>query len=202
MTFIERFDKLFKIISLASYLYLVYTYFQLWISPSITDANSVSTYSTLILLEFVLIHSGAFMLVLSKSRFAFLFFFVLYLLVVLAFNAITPGNTIIYTYLIVVFNRMKWVLYKPSEDAKETLMAYSMVTGFIYLLCIIVIFWVLGENGLVPHFGLTEEYLLTSGYKGMGNPHVNLAFGAVYFTLLSIGKIVTTFSRKKKKKHN
>jgi hypothetical protein len=180
-----------------SYLYLAYTYYQLWINPLPRDTNAISTYSIAIIVEFFLIHSGVFMLAFSKSKFAFIVLFLFYGLAILAYNVIAPGNTIIYSYLFVILNRMKWMLQEPSENIKDTLTAYSAITALIYLLCFMVILWALGENGLVPHFGLTEEYLLTSGYKGISNPHVTLAFGAVYFTLLSFVEILTMFSRKK-----
>lgn len=199
---LERSDIFFKCIGFLSYAYLAYTYYSLWAFPALNEGDLIFTYTILIALEFILIHSGVFMLVLSESKFALLFFFLFYGLFVLAINALTPDNTVMYTYMLVVFNRMRFAFYKqPSPELKKRMTAYS--AGIVLLYFLLFFIFKLGSD-LIPRLAFTKEYIAASGYHlpanisslGFENFYVALAFGFTYFTIIALIELRSVFYRK------
>lgn len=203
MNTIERYDTAFKFTSVLSYAHLAYTYYRLWVLPTPEDAEQILTYSLLMLFEFILIHSGVFMALFSKSRAALLFFIVFYSGFAFALNRLAPNNTILITYMFVVFNRMKTAFYARTPAMKRNIMKYSAVVATLYFFLLIA--FVFGE-GLIPALGVTEGFLSAIGYHSLTStggmfieePRVPLALGVVYFSVLGLGELWSILAKQKK----
>jgi hypothetical protein len=184
--------SIFSLIGVGLNIFLIYTFLKLWIHPQVSDIEIIFNLSFLMIFEFIMVHSGAFMSLLGRSWKGWLFFIVFYGLFALAFNAMVSSNEIIILYGAVVLNRMlPNILQKPNETdrAKGTIM--SGLYAMIYLLLFFTI--VLGVFR-IPQFGLTKEFLQAANYSEVNkfdegfarNPHVMMCFGVLYYLLLTL----------------
>jgi hypothetical protein len=204
MNNLSRYDIFLRCGGLLSYGYLIYTYFRLWAFPDLGDAELILTYSVLMGVEFIMVHSGVFMIILSGNKYGFIFLILFYGLFAWSFNAIIPGNKILFAYMFVVLNRMKFVLYPTSKELKTQLIVYSAFVAFLYFILLIA-FSV--EDSHIPVLGLTKEYISRSGYHlltdGGGllidKPQVGLAFGFTYFIILGLIEFFSIFAKNRLK---
>jgi len=166
-------------------------------SPSPEDGPTILTFIRLMEFEFILVHSGIFMAFLPR-RLSLMLFVPFYGVFALAFNSQIPGNTILWLYLIVIFNRMRFAFSNPTPEAKGLAFTFSILAAITYFLLLILF---TNGAGLVPRFGLTVNYLQSIGYEGniyLGDsesffgdlPHPALMMGIIYFTLLAIYDLV------------
>ena len=184
--------NLFSIIGVGLNLYLIYLFLRLWISPQYDDAEFIYSLGMLLIFEFVLVHSGAFMAVLAAIPFRdswkwWLVLIVFYGIFALVFNMFVVGNEILIVYGAVVLNRFLSKIGK-SEKQKEIEMGMSAVYGIIYFVLLFAI--VLGQD-IVPQFGLTDEFLRAVDWDNINQgvnvlPNALMLFGVLYYLLLTI----------------
>jgi len=189
MNFIEKYDNQFAFTGVLFNLALVIQAYLLWSNPSINDADKIYTIAILISFEFFMIHSGVFMAVFSR-KISLYIFFPLYGLFALAINAMADGNAVLYLYLIVVFQRMRFAFSDVNKGLKNKAIAFSTYAVLIWLFAIGIIMF--NKNNL-PLNALTEDFLTLSGYRDKHSigaftdtPHIAMAFCIIYYLLLAL----------------
>jgi hypothetical protein len=181
-------------IGIALYAALVVQYFILWVKPGPDDGARIATLTMMVIFEFVLGHSGVFMSVFPR-RVALIVFVPFYGLFALALNASLPGNAIMVLYCGVVLMRMRFIFSDPSEDAKFKSVGMSIISLFLFMVCII---GFSAASDVLPQLGLTSEYLSAIDFRNITSssgdfvdaPHAAMAMGMTYFTLLAMFEIL------------
>lgn len=176
--------------SIALYGFLVFEMLRLWIAPTEDDALRVLTLAVMIGMEFIMAHSGVFMAVMRRA-WAMAILVPIYGLFAWGFSSYIPGNEMMWIYFGVVAMRMRFAFSNPTEDQIGRNIGLSAVVVMTYFV-LIFLFAFNADN--VPQFGLTPEYLTASGFHELHDsggifidqPHVALAMGVVYFTLIAI----------------
>ena len=196
MGIIEKYEKRFEYAGILMNLFLAFQFFILWYSPELDQAGKIYTSLWLIVFEFFMVHSSVILAVLPK-RVSFIFLFVFYGTFAWIFNKMVPGNLILYIYLILVFNRMRYAFYEVDPLVKKRTVWSSRLAFVSYLILMVII--ALG-NQYVSRLGLTEEFLITSGYTQLASatglfveqPHLALCLGCIYYTVLSVEAFLLT----------
>ncbi|WP_409432047.1 hypothetical protein ACJ3XI_07440 [Litorimonas sp. RW-G-Af-16] len=186
-------NRLLGWVGIAIYAALVYEMLRLWISPQANEVDRIATLAVMMAFEFIMVHSGVFMAALPR-KFTIFFFVPFYGIFALIFNSLAPGNEILYLYMGVVFMRMRFAFSDADEATKAASVIMSILAVFIYF--VLVFIFAFGA-ALVPRLGLTEAFLEMAGYANAHNsggifidyPHVPLAMGTVYFTLLAMSEV-------------
>lgn len=204
MNIIEKYDKHFAYTGVLINLLMAYQFYMLLTKPGLDDAQKIYTIGVLIAFEFIMVHSGVFMSVFPKKLTLYVLF-PIYGLFALAFNTMVEGNHILYLYLIVVFNRMRFAFADVSANIKNRAVVTSALNAVTWF---ILIFVFLFNQEKFQIFGLTDEYLTLSGYYDIvgdntdvfnETPHVALIFAIVYYLFLALIEFfaVYVFSFKK-----
>ena len=193
MDIIEKYDKPFKYASILMHLILAYQYLSLWLYPEFTDAHKILSMSVLMSFEFVMVHSGVFMAVMPKKITLF-FLIPIYGLFAWAFTASLGNMSIVYIYLVVVFNRMRFAFSDVSPQMISKVFTMSVVAVAIYF-CLF--FLILFSNGVFGELGLTEDFLNSISYfenlnaegEFIEKPHIAISFGFFYYCLLVLFEV-------------
>ncbi|NDV65707.1 hypothetical protein [Bacteroides sp. 224] len=183
------FAWIFDLIDIGFCLFLAYQYFRLWFSPTPADISQVYYFATLMAFEFVMAHSGVFMAVMPV-KWSLLFFFPFYGLFAWAFTSSVGDLSILWIYLIVVFNRMRFAFFNVDgvEKSRMVMSAVATILIYFFLMLFIAIF-----SGLIPELGLSKDFLERADYasvkRGSGlfldEPQVAICFGAIYYILIA-----------------
>ncbi len=176
------------------YALLVFEMGRYWIAPDPNNTDRLQTLAVMMVFEFIMVHSGVFMAVMPK-KISLLFFVPVYGVFALAMNTMAPGNTILWIYLSVVFVRMRFAFSNPKGSEPQIAITISLCAVLIYFA--LLVSFILNAH-LVPKIGLTDQFLLESGYKDSittgglltDMPQVSMAMGVVYFSLLALIEIV------------
>jgi hypothetical protein len=201
---IEKYDKHFAYTGVLINLIMVYQFYILLTNPGLEDAHKIYTIAILTGFEFIMVHSGVFMSVFPK-KITLYFLFPIYGLFALAFNSMVEGNYILYLYLIIVFNRMRFAFADVSPAMKNRAVLGSVFNAMTWFVLIFV-FAFNAEKFKV--FGLTDAYLTLSGYYEISGsdggltaemPNVALLFAITYYLFLALIEffLIRTFSYKK-----
>lgn len=206
MNIIEKYDKGFAYSGIFLNLLLAYQCYRLWHNPGLEDAEKIYSLAILLAFEFVMVHSGVFMAVMSR-KITLLILAPLYLLFAFAFNASAPNNIVLITYLIVIFNRMRFAFTDVSEEIKSRAVFTSVLAVIIYFFLLMIVAF---NNESIDAHGLTEEFLSASNYNNikqtggifLDTPQVALCFGVWYYILLSVSDYFLLNANFKKKSAN
>ncbi len=189
MNIIEKYDKQFVYLSVVLNIMLAVQAYFLWSNPTLKDTDKIYTIAILVGFEFFMVHSGVFMAVLPKKASLFIFF-PLYGLFALAINSMAEGNTILYMYLIVVFQRMRFAFLDASKGLKNKAIGIAVYAAIIWFF---LIFIILFNKDKIPYLALNKEYLILSGFVNKHSigvfteePHVAMAFAIVYYLFLAL----------------
>ncbi|MGI9547602.1 MAG: hypothetical protein ACR2MM_10220 [Flavobacteriaceae bacterium] len=196
MGVIEKYEKPFEYAGVLMNLFLAIQFIMLWYSPGMEQAEKIYTSVWLIMFEFFMVHSSVVLAVLPK-KISFIFLFAFYGIFAWLFNRMVPGNLILYIYLILVLNRMRYAFYDVEVTIKKRTIWSSSIAFVTYIVLGLIIGF---GNEYVSQFGLTEEYLSTSGYNQMitkggffiDRPHLGLCLGAIYYIFLSVETVILT----------
>ncbi|TXE13059.1 hypothetical protein FUA26_04495 [Seonamhaeicola algicola] len=199
MNIIEKYDKPFQYGALALNLVMAYQFFMLWYQPTPNDIEKISSYITLMLFEFVLVHSGIFMAVMPKKLSLFIFV-PFYGIFALAFNSFSKDNTILILYCFVILNRMRFAFSNVPLQIKARVIFNAISSMGIYF---VLIFVVLILQSSIPFLGLTPAFLNETNFlknidatgEFIEKPHVTMCFGFLYYIGLSLVEVY--FLRKK-----
>ncbi len=181
--------KIWGWVGVLLYVILVVRMAFLLFAPGPEDGEIILTFGAMMAFEFILVHSGVTM-ALSPRNISLFILFPMYGIFALGLNAAIPGNAILFLYFSVVLTRMRFAFSEPNRDATIANIGFSIAAIITYFL-LVIIFAVSSEN--LPHFGITEAYLDSVNYSEIHDsggvfidmPHVPIAMGIVYFTLLS-----------------
>lgn len=172
-------------------LFMVCLLLRLWIWPQHSDVESIAFIGTLLGFEFIMVHSGVFMSFVPM-RYSLLFFFPAYGLFAWAFSAMAEdGGTIMFIYLLAVFNRMRFAFFTSDSSLKVRTFKAAFIRGFVYFFTVMPTAFFLCY--LFPRLGLTKAFLAESGYYETGGggflfdqgPHVTMGFGVLYYCALA-----------------
>ena len=162
-------------------------------APGPGDGEIILTFGAMMAFEFILVHSGVTM-ALAPRKISLFALFPIYGLFALGLNAAIPGNAILFLYLSVVLTRMRFAFSKPTREATIANVGFSIAAVITYF--ILVVLFALSSESL-PHFGITEAYLDSVNYSSLHDsggvfidmPHVPIAMGIIYFTLLAVYEV-------------
>ena len=171
------------------YVVLVFEMLRLWLSPDAMQIDRLNTLAVMMGFEFIMIHSGVFMSVMPR-KISLFFLIPFYSTFAFAMNTMVSGNTILWLYFGVVLLRMRFAFSNPSPHQKQRAILVSICAALLYFL--LLVFMVLIAD-LIPKFGLTNTFLNESGYRDslksggvfLDMPHVPMAMGVIYFTLIA-----------------
>ena len=180
----------FVFVEIATTLFLAFKYLSIWISPSATSPDAIAGYGTLIAFEFIMVHSGVMMAV-APRKIALLMLVPFYGVFALAFNAFMPNNEILWLYLFVVLGRMRFAFSDVNKNERIRMIVRSVGTVLLYFFLLMFVAF-LSER--VPLLGMTKDALEKINYfenqEASGlfveKPQTAMAMGAIYFTLLSV----------------
>ncbi len=200
---IQQYDKQISWITALSYLSLAIKHLWLWVAPIPTDIATIVSLSMLIAFEFIMLHSGLFMMAFSDFKKLVIFFILIYGLFAFGFNFFMPNNEIVYLYMFVILSRMRVIFFDKNETLKMNMFLYSVIRMMIYFVLIIPV--VLSEKH-IPALGLTKSFLeknhydtFTENMSGVfiDSPQVALLFGFIYFSILSFFESWKLLKKKK-----
>ena len=189
MNIIEKYENQFAYSGVVMNLLLAAQAYLLWTNPTVNDANKIYTIAVLMGFEFFMIHSGVFMAAFPR-KISLYVFFPLYGMFALAINAMTDGNAVLYLYLIVIFQRMRFAFFNANKGLKNKAISFSAWAVIIYMFSIMI---VLFNSDNVSVFGLTNDFLVISGYRDKhsvgvftDSPNLAMAFAVIYYGLLAL----------------
>ncbi|WP_335966758.1 hypothetical protein [Galbibacter sp. PAP.153] len=191
---IEKYDRQFEYAGILMNTFIVYQFLQLWFFPQLNQAEKIYSMSSLMAFEFVLVHSGVFMALMPK-KWSLIVFVPFYGLFAYAFNKSMPNNVILITYMFVILNRMRFAFFNVDKKLKDRTILFSIIALIAYF---VLLFIVAFSSKILPPFGLTNEFLNTSGYNELKNssggsgglfldaPQTGLLMGVLYYSVLTI----------------
>jgi hypothetical protein len=192
-----------SLIGIVLNLCFVYTFLKVWIQPQVDDVEMIFSLIVLVFFEFVLVHSGVFMIAFGQSWKAWLFLIVFYGLFALAFNAIVKNNQILILYSAVVLNRMLPKLLNKEKTDNRKELGISVGYAMIYIVLIISVVF---ASTIIPQFGLTPEFLEAANYDDIKSringdiidmPHAIICFGILYYLILTFMDLILIIRRMK-----
>jgi hypothetical protein len=186
----SKFLALFEYLDIAFTLFLSYQFFRLWFSPNIEDAAMIYSFAILMGFEFIMVHSGVFMSV-SPFKISLLIFFPIYGLFALTFNTLIDNDTVLWLYLIVVFNRMRFAFFNTNDTERAKTIMFSVGAVSLYF---VLTFFVCLVSWILPDFGLNAKFLEASNYESLkrvgglftDTPKTAMCLGGFYYLLLSL----------------
>lgn len=186
----KRPPAFFNYLSVLLNLALAYVYLKLWVAPQPDEVDRIFYMAILMGFEFIMVHSGVFMAAMPL-KISILVFVPVYALFALAFTSMVGDFSILWLYLIVVLNRMRFAFFNTDKETKIQLMGISALAAMIYFLLLII---VAVASPLIPKLGLSDAFLQYANYseaKKHGGlltdePQVAMCFGTMYYTLLAV----------------
>lgn len=183
-------------------LLIVFPFLSFWVSPQASDIERIYSCAVLIGFEFIMVHSGVFMAVVP-ARISLFIFFPIYGLFAIAFSMMVNDNFILYTYLLVVFNRLRYAFFNVSKEVQRKLIIKSALAAVSYFAVVIV--GVLCSSS-IPTLGLSTNFSQKSNYNHtklhggvlLDQPHIAMFIGASYYVLLAIIEFTIAYKKPKK----
>ena len=196
--------SIFSLIDIALTCYMAYLILSLWLYPQASDVELIYNLAALMAFEFIMVHSGVFMSFLGRSWKAWLCAIIFYGLFALVFNAFVTDNRIIFLYAGVVLNRVLAGIMTRDETERAKRAGFSALYAIIYFF---LLFFVAIYSFIIPKFGLTSDFLKSSGYHDTvingglftDTPHTAMCFGVLYYASLSLVALFAIFYRPKEK---
>ena len=151
INFVSKRQNQLLYLELIQYLLFSIIYLVAWVSPSQFSPEFIHSLEIILVFEFVLVHSGLFM---SLGIYSVLIFFPFYFLFAWAFNHILADNTIMYIYLLTIFNRLLMgIEVSKRKNNNPAIRAFyrCFATYFPILIGTIAL------SKLLPDFGLTVD---------------------------------------------
>lgn len=166
-------------------LFMAGWFLRLWIAPHVEDANDIYSLSVLLAFEMLMMHSGTFM-AFFPPKWSIFIFIPAYGLFAWAYSYALEDNFILWIYLIVVLNRMRFAFFNKDIGLRMRTMKSSFISTFIYLIVLVL---TLAVSDYLPAFGLTEAFLEEAQPKDsffLDGPVFVMAFGTFFYVCLAI----------------
>lgn len=198
LNILEKYNNQFEYAAILMNVFIAYQFFTLWTNPHLFGTERIFTLAILMAFEFIMVHSGVFMAVMPKKISLFILF-PIYGLFALAFNAAINDHIILITYLLVIFNRMRFAFSDVSNSIRKQAIFKSVLAALTYFAFIFL--FAIGAD-YVPELGLTKNALAQLNYPGdvttsglfVDMPQVAIGFGCTYYCVLAI---IEAFSLRK-----
>lgn len=184
-------------ISAAPDLLMALTFLATWIDPTALGNHMINYLVLIMLMEFITIHSSAFfgaVLISNVSKgkkvFSLLGLGAFYTMFVAAFSLSSGEWWPIVAFWGLIFNRLMSVVLGKSPDGKQqvSIMAMWVIGTICYLGGVFIT-----ALAPVPELGVTYEYVQSLHIAEHGlwfdEPHRLIAFGFLYFTLISFAEL-------------
>jgi len=189
------FNNLTAWIGIGVYIALILQMLRVWIAPQADDIELILTLAVMMGFEFIMVHSGIFMAVMPRKLSLFLFIPFCGIFA-LTMNALLPNNYILWLYGSIIFTRIRFAFSNPDQETINRSISMSIKAAILYFVLIMSFSF---GSGLIPEFGLTQDFLTQSGYwdivKTGGlfpeKPYVPIAIGVVYFSLIALIEVKT-----------
>jgi hypothetical protein len=176
-------------------------YLTAWVAPSIVGAEAVRNLMLTMLIEFVVMHSGAFYGGISSvakigraTRVLMLTgLTAFYMMFVFAFSLAFDSTWPIFAFLWLFLCRFFHVWMHPSQSSEET----ARTTGLWAASVATYIFGAFATVMLpLPALGITPEFIasmhLSGGGEWIERPYTVIAFGLIYFSVQGFAKYLAT----------
>ena len=189
--------RLAPLASAIPYFLLVVTLIRVWVAPMSVDHGRWVPFAVgLMCLEFVVLHSGAFMGALAvgdvptrRKVMAFLALAALYGLFALGFSLAIGTWSLMRIYGLLMAGRFLTVMAASSEG-KVLLILRSGVGVAAYLASVFLTLFVPIPSGGISYAVLDEVYPDRGSGVWEQNPEVAIAAGVIYFTALGVFELV------------
>ena len=172
-------------------------YLWTWLQPLRFDSDAVKTLMLVMLIEFLVVHSGGFLgvTVLSdgtsklRKSFALLGLGCFYLMFAAAFSLAFDAWWPVWTFLWLLGSRfaLVWLSPIPRESEADRQMALWGLSVAAYLGAVFA-----GVFLPLPELGIRHELLSSFGLTGGGlwveKPQTVIASGAIYFAIMAVSK--------------
>lgn len=169
---------------------------RVWRTPMSVDGGAwVRLGVGVMIMEFVLVHAGSFLLILTAVADAGRWFWAVvislfYGLFAWGISAIFKSRALLHSFLWVLAGRYLALAMGLSSEQRTQLIAVSIVSAVLYLLIA-----PLSVIVPCPRFGITKSIAEASRQPGVrgewvDEPHRAIAAGALYFFLLGVAEIV------------
>lgn len=177
------------------------TFLITWLWPYYFHQKMVAYLGVLMVMEFIIIHSSAFMGAVStlkmarwKKTGAMFGLGAFYTLFVLAFCAISKASWPLWMFWGLTLNKLAglWLGKTPTEEEEVRLVKSWSAPGALYILLGFV-----AVVSPVPELGVTQDVVQAQGIPGGGlfikPPHHVMAFGVLYFAALGLSTLFGHF---------
>jgi len=183
--------------------YYATVFLMVWMHPEQHPVSLINDLAVLMAFEFIMVHSGVFMAVMPKKLSLFVFF-PMYGLFAYGFSHSVVNTNIFYIYLLTVLNRMRFAFSDVAPEVRALQIGKSVAKAMLYFFLIFVVAF---GNGIIPKFGLTDDFLEKSHYfdtvKSSGlfieKPYVPICMGFIYYSLpvlYFIYRVIKNFGKK------
>ncbi len=191
MNIIEKYDSKFQYASVFFNILIAAQFYISWAYPQVGNAPRVIEMATLMAFEFIMVHSGIAMSVAPK-KYSLYVLFPVYGIFALVMSSSIEGHFILITYLVAIFNRMRFAFADAPIRFKVRNGLLSVIAIFTYF------FGVMAVSILdtkIPVLGLTQKYMEQSNYAMHLNgtsgmflemPQTALCLGVLYYLTLAI----------------
>lgn len=198
---LEKYNPQFEYAGALMSLLLSLQYLNLWLNAKPIDAEKILNFSGLILIEFIMIHSGVFMASVSKWI-SLLIFVPFYGLFVYKLYPEYGTEFLMYTYFAVILNRMRFAFFNVNPKLKKEQAMFSALSLIIYLLPLAA---VLMLQDKIPYFKLTPEFLNQINFDNKDvdddifreKPNLAIGLGFIYFLMLSLFQFFRQWKKRK-----
>lgn len=174
--------QLFKYSDVLTSLVMAAVCLRYWIAPAPEDGENIYMLTVFLMFDFILLHSGAFMAFVT-GKIGIFIFFPLYGLFALAFAIMAGTSQILWLYLFVVLNRMRFAFFNQGSKAAIVNFKVSFFRAFVWFFSLLFVV-------------LIADLLPELGHKGMAFPdiggdvfdktHVAMFFGVFYNLALAV----------------
>ena len=167
---------------------------KLWAAPDATSVPDISSLCLLMILEFVLLHSGAFMVfALACSLWFFLLFVVMYGVIVGVIVLAAEDSSILWLYCCSVFFRLLGGFSQTQEGVFNRQFKAAFIRLWIFFVPVGLIFWGLPYTG-IPRLGLSAEFLGSINYAAAVGassvlprlPHVSMCAAVAGYSCMAL----------------
>jgi len=195
-------SRLAPLASAIPYFLLAYTFVRVWRTPLSVDGGSWVPFAVgLMVLEFILLHSGAFMgsLVVGdiprgRKVLLFLGMVAMYGLFALGFSLSVGSWAIMKVYAFLMAGRYLTVMFASPQD-RPLLLLRSGVGVVFYLGAVFLTLFIPVPEGGLDHGVLEQVYPNRGSGVWERQPEVAIAAGVLYFTAMGVFELLLTGKR-------
>jgi len=180
-------------VNVVIYAVILYELVRILFAPTDLDVEKIQTVSVMILVEFILLHSGVFMSVFPRKISLFLLvpaygFFIYF------FNQALDGNGVLWLYMGVIATRMRFAFFDNSIVWRVKGFLFSGFAMMIYMIAVLPGAYL---TEYYPQFGLTDDFISRNDLGDLDAdrddpfswPHIAVIQAITYLTFMILYEI-------------